>query len=54
MLETIRLTILYGSETGTAQDIAEEIWKSAKRFHIKIKFHKFSFNKFKNCFLDLD
>ncbi|XP_066582107.1 NADPH-dependent diflavin oxidoreductase 1-like [Prorops nasuta] len=24
------ITILYGSETGTAQDIAEEIWKSAK------------------------
>lgn len=24
--------VLYGSETGTAQDIAEQIWKSAKRF----------------------
>lgn len=25
------MTILYGSETGTAQDTAERIWKSAKR-----------------------
>ncbi|XP_054009179.1 NADPH-dependent diflavin oxidoreductase 1 isoform X3 [Hylaeus anthracinus] len=25
------ITILYGSETGTAQDVAEQIWKSAKR-----------------------
>ncbi|XP_034952313.1 NADPH-dependent diflavin oxidoreductase 1 [Chelonus insularis] len=29
------LTILYGSETGTAQDTAEGIWKSAKRFGLK-------------------
>lgn len=26
------VTILYGSETGTAEDVAEQIWKSAKRF----------------------
>lgn len=26
------ITILYASETGTAQDVAEQIWKSAKRF----------------------
>nr|XP_031834262.1 NADPH-dependent diflavin oxidoreductase 1 isoform X3 [Nomia melanderi] len=25
------VTILYGSETGTAEDVAEQIWKSAKR-----------------------
>ncbi|XP_035717328.1 NADPH-dependent diflavin oxidoreductase 1-like [Vespa mandarinia] len=25
------ITILYASETGTAQDVAEQIWKSAKR-----------------------
>lgn len=25
------IRILYGSETGTAQDVAEQIWKSAKR-----------------------
>ena len=27
----MHITILYGSETGTAQDVAEQIWKSAKR-----------------------
>lgn len=27
----MRITILYGSETGTAQDVAEQIWKTAKR-----------------------
>ncbi|XP_076249264.1 NADPH-dependent diflavin oxidoreductase 1 isoform X2 [Calliopsis andreniformis] len=27
----MNITILYGSETGTAQDVAEQIWKSAKR-----------------------
>lgn len=25
------IRVLYGSETGTAQDVAEQIWKSAKR-----------------------
>ena len=28
----MKITTLYGSETGTAQDVAEQIWKSAKRF----------------------
>jgi flavodoxin len=28
-----KITILYGSETGTAQDIAEQIWKRSKRFN---------------------
>lgn len=27
----MNVTILYGSETGTAQDTAEQIWKIAKR-----------------------
>lgn len=27
----LKITILYGSETGTAQDTAEQIWKSSKR-----------------------
>ena len=27
----MHITILYGSETGTAQDVAEQIWKTAKR-----------------------
>ncbi|XP_023313374.1 NADPH-dependent diflavin oxidoreductase 1-like isoform X3 [Trichogramma pretiosum] len=29
------ITILYGSETGTAQDIAEQIWKRSKRYGLK-------------------
>lgn len=28
-----RIVILYGSETGTAQDLAEQIWRESKRFH---------------------
>lgn len=28
-----QLTILYGSETGTAQDFAESIWRDSKKFH---------------------
>ncbi|XP_020284524.1 NADPH-dependent diflavin oxidoreductase 1 [Pseudomyrmex gracilis] len=27
----LTIRVLYGSETGTAQDVAEQIWKSAKR-----------------------
>lgn len=30
-----RLTILYGSETGTAQDFAEQLWRESKRFHFE-------------------
>lgn len=32
------LTILYGSQTGTAQDIAERIWREAKWYNTKL-FH---------------
>lgn len=28
-----KLTILYGSQTGTAQDLAEQIWRESKRFY---------------------
>lgn len=28
-----KLTILYGSQTGTAQDLAEYIWRESKRYH---------------------
>lgn len=28
-----KLTILYGSQTGTAQDLAEYIWRESKRFY---------------------
>lgn len=28
-----KLMILYGSQTGTAQDISENIWRESKRFH---------------------
>ncbi|XP_076162157.1 NADPH-dependent diflavin oxidoreductase 1-like [Ptiloglossa arizonensis] len=30
-MNNTNITILYGSETGTAQDVAEQIWKDAKR-----------------------
>ncbi|XP_024940273.1 NADPH-dependent diflavin oxidoreductase 1 isoform X4 [Cephus cinctus] len=32
---TTSLTVLYGSETGTAQDTAEQIWRDAKRMKLK-------------------
>lgn len=31
-MDEMVVRVLYGSETGTAQDVAEQIWKSAKRF----------------------
>jgi sulfite reductase alpha subunit-like flavoprotein len=30
---TRNLTILYGSQTGTAQDVSENLWRESKRFH---------------------
>lgn len=30
-----KLTVLYGSQTGTAQDIAEDIWRESKRYYFK-------------------
>lgn len=30
---TRRMIVLYGSQTGTAQDISENIWRDSKRFH---------------------
>lgn len=33
-MDEMMIQVLYGSETGTAQDVAEQIWKSAKRFCI--------------------
>lgn len=27
------MIILYGSQTGTAQDISENIWRESKRYH---------------------
>lgn len=29
----VKLTILYGSQTGNSQDIAEQIWRESKRFY---------------------
>lgn len=29
-MESRKLVILYGSETGTAQDVAERIWRESK------------------------
>ena len=31
------LLILYGSQTGTAQDVAEKIYREAKRRHLTAK-----------------
>lgn len=28
-----KLTILYGSQTGNAQDVSERIWRESKRFY---------------------
>lgn len=28
-----KITVLYGSETGNAQDVAERIWREAKYYH---------------------
>ncbi|XP_053682767.1 NADPH-dependent diflavin oxidoreductase 1 [Sabethes cyaneus] len=30
-----RLTILYGSQSGTAQDLAEQIWRDSKLYHLQ-------------------
>lgn len=29
------LIILYGSETGTAQEVSENIWRESKRYHFR-------------------
>lgn len=29
------LTILYASETGTAQEVSENIWRESKRYHCR-------------------
>lgn len=30
-----KITVLYGSQTGNAQDVAERIWRESKRFYFK-------------------
>lgn len=30
-----KITILYGSETGTAQEFAESVWRESKRYHFE-------------------
>lgn len=37
MVENRELTILYGSQTGTAQDLAEQIWRDSKRYYFRGK-----------------
>ncbi|XP_062536018.1 NADPH-dependent diflavin oxidoreductase 1 [Armigeres subalbatus] len=34
-MSTRQLTILYGSQSGTAQDLAEQIWRDSKMYHLK-------------------
>lgn len=31
-----KLTVLYGSQTGTAQDVAEQIGRDAVRYHLNV------------------
>jgi len=31
-----KLTVLYGSQTGTAQDVAEQIGRDALRYHFSV------------------
>lgn len=31
------LTIIYGSETGTAQEVSENIWRESKCYHFRGK-----------------
>lgn len=33
--ENAKLTILYGSQTGNSQDVAERIWRESKRYYFK-------------------
>jgi sulfite reductase alpha subunit-like flavoprotein len=33
---TRKLTVLYGSQTGTAQDIAEQIGRDGVRYHLNV------------------
>lgn len=35
VFENEKLTILYGSQTGNAQDLAERIWRESKRFYFR-------------------
>lgn len=33
-----KFTVLYGSETGTAQDLSEHIWRESKKYGFKGRF----------------
>lgn len=35
MFENEKLVILFGSQTGNAQDLAERIWRESKRFYFR-------------------
>ncbi|KAJ8918818.1 hypothetical protein NQ315_011104 [Exocentrus adspersus] len=35
VFENEKLTVLYGSQTGNAQDLAERIWRESKRFYFR-------------------
>jgi sulfite reductase alpha subunit-like flavoprotein len=34
-MESRKMKILYGSETGTASDLAEELWRESKKYHFQ-------------------
>lgn len=33
--ENVKISVLYGSQTGNAQDLAEQIWRESKRFYFQ-------------------
>lgn len=37
LVEEMSLLVLYGSETGTSQDLAEQIWREGYRRNVPVK-----------------
>lgn len=35
VFENEKITVLYGSQTGNAEDVAERIWRESKRFYFR-------------------
>lgn len=46
-----KLLILYGSQTGTAQDVADKVYREAKRRHFSARVTALdSYDIVRNCF----
>lgn len=39
-----KFTVLYGSETGTAQDLSEHIWRESKKYGFKGQSYDYSYH----------